>query len=389
MSLAIKPIIFLAFANDKSGKEAYLKALKKERIEIQAMLQPAVDAGLCEVVIEPDATAEDVFRVFNQYPNRIAVFHYAGHGSPDGLSLTSENSILNKMASSFGLSQLFGTQQNLKLVFLNACATNGQIENIREQTTSNVITTLSSINDNVALNFAVQFYQAIGRKETLEDAYDIAEAFIKTVQNVGTPEAEEAESLWLRGLKRSKRPKQFPWRIEGETLGWSLVQGGAIFGNRPEIEVFVAYAPEDEMYMKKLQKHLALLKRFRMIKTFSIADIKAQQEMDKELKTNLLNARLILLLISSNFLIDEKCYEIEQIAMERRNRNTAAVVPIYIQPIDMDIMMDDFELPEFAKLRGLPNVHKKRFVTQWPNKDEAYVHIVKGLKHVIQDLRGK
>ena len=100
MPLDIKPVIFLAFANDHSGKEAYLNALKKERIEIQAMLQPAVDAGLCEVVIEPDATAEDVFRVFNLYPNRIAIFHYAGHGSLDGLNLVSEDSILNKMASS-------------------------------------------------------------------------------------------------------------------------------------------------------------------------------------------------------------------------------------------------------------------------------------------------
>ena len=122
MSLAIKPVIFLAFANDRSGHQPYLEALKKERIEIQAKLQPAVDAGLCEVVIEPDATPEDVFRVFNLYPNRIAIFHYAGHGSNDGLHLTTEDSILNKLANITGLAQLFGTQSELKLVFLNACS---------------------------------------------------------------------------------------------------------------------------------------------------------------------------------------------------------------------------------------------------------------------------
>ena len=53
------------------------------------------------------------------------------------------------------------------------------------------------------------------------------------------------------------------------------------------------------------------------------------------------------------------------------------------------MQIDDFQMPEFAKLRGLPNVHNKCFVTKWDNIDEAYVHIVSGLKGVINDLRGK
>jgi hypothetical protein len=35
--------------------------------------------GLCKVLYEPDATARQLFDVFQQYRGRIAIFHYAGH----------------------------------------------------------------------------------------------------------------------------------------------------------------------------------------------------------------------------------------------------------------------------------------------------------------------
>ena len=206
-------------------------------------------------------------------------------------------------------------------------------------------------------------------------------------KTVSTPQEDRAVNLY-RGLRRkSELPKRFPWQIIGDTLDWSLIQGGTIFDKRPEIEVFVAYAPEDAHYQKKLQKHLALLKRFKTIKTFSAVDITAGRDIKKALKTHLSFARLIILLVSVDFLADEYCNYIEQIAMERQEMNTAAIVPIYIRPFDAG----HEEMPKFAKLAGLPSSFdkKKRFVTKWEDEDEAFVHIVQGLRQVIKSLRGK
>jgi len=46
-------------------------------------LEPAEQAGLCEVVVRKNCKAGDIFKVFQdpKYRNRIAIFHYGGHAN--------------------------------------------------------------------------------------------------------------------------------------------------------------------------------------------------------------------------------------------------------------------------------------------------------------------
>ena len=77
--MAMKPpVIFLAFANDRTPEGQYLRNLVTERKKILKALEPAQKAGLCEVVYEANSNLSDIKRIFQDpvYQGRIAIFHY-------------------------------------------------------------------------------------------------------------------------------------------------------------------------------------------------------------------------------------------------------------------------------------------------------------------------
>ena len=69
---------------------------------------------------------------------------------------------------------------------------------------------------------------------------------------------------------------------------------------------------------------------------------------DKIIKQELLDSDIILLLISSDFLASNYCYDIEiKKAIERHEKGEAKVIPIIVRPCDWK------DLP-FSKIQGLP-----------------------------------
>jgi len=65
-----KPIIFLAFANDRDDRVGYLRNLPEEAKRIQEVLERASSAGLCEVVERRNATLKDILDVFQDPDKR-------------------------------------------------------------------------------------------------------------------------------------------------------------------------------------------------------------------------------------------------------------------------------------------------------------------------------
>jgi hypothetical protein len=88
---AKKPVIFLAFANDRDDTVGYLRNLPDEARRLREVLERAEQAGLCEVVVRTNSTAGDIFKVFQdpKCRNRIAIFHYGGHANGYQLLLES------------------------------------------------------------------------------------------------------------------------------------------------------------------------------------------------------------------------------------------------------------------------------------------------------------
>jgi len=86
-----KPVVFLAFANDRDDNVGYLRNLPDEARRLREVIETAVAAGLCEVVVRTNSTAGDIFKVFQdaRYRNRVAIFHYGGHANGYQLLLES------------------------------------------------------------------------------------------------------------------------------------------------------------------------------------------------------------------------------------------------------------------------------------------------------------
>ena len=67
-----------------------------------------------------------------------------------------------------------------------------------------------------------------------------------------------------------------------------------------------------------------------------------------EIDDNLKVRRIILLLVSADFLASDYCYDVElKYAMERHEKGHARVIPVILQPCDWDTSI-------FAKLQALP-----------------------------------
>lgn len=145
------------------------------------------------------------------------------------------------------------------------------------------------------------------------------------------------------------------------------------------ISVFISYSHKDEEFLGDLKAHFALLVREKEIVAWHDRKILGGNDWADEIDENLESAHLILLLVSSSFMDSEYCYAREMTrAMERHQEGSAHVLPIFLRACD-------FGTAPFGKLQGLPR--DARPVTMWPDRDAAYLHIVKELRSVVAQLK--
>ena len=146
------------------------------------------------------------------------------------------------------------------------------------------------------------------------------------------------------------------------------------------VSVFVSYSHVDEPLRKKLGKHLSILEREGIIATWHDRMIGAGTEWEGAIDAQLNEARVILLLISADFIASKYCYDIEmKRALERHDLRQALVVPIILRAVSL-------KGTPFSKLQALPRNAKP--VVTWTDRDSAYVDITDGLRNTIQDLVG-
>src|SRR5579885_673910 len=149
---------------------------------------------------------------------------------------------------------------------------------------------------------------------------------------------------------------------------------------REPLEIFYSYAPQDDTLRHKLDNHLALLRQQGLIRTWHERDISAGSLWAAEIDAHLQAARLILLLISPDFVASDYCYGTEmQAALQRHEAGTARVIPILLRPCDLT------HAP-FAKLQVLPRNAKA--VTMWTNRDAAFAEIAQEIRGAINALHG-
>ena len=104
---------------------------------------------------------EGIKQALRAHRHRIAIFHYAGHADEGRLMLERALGSADGAAHAEGLAGLLGDQRGLKLAFLNGCSTLPQVDLLRGAGVPAVIATSRAINDAVARDFAITFYEAL------------------------------------------------------------------------------------------------------------------------------------------------------------------------------------------------------------------------------------
>lgn len=137
-------------------------------------------------------------------------------------------------------------------------------------------------------------------------------------------------------------------------------------------KVFFSYSHADEALRDRLEKHLSVLKRNGAIETWHDRRIIPGTGIDPEIDTNLNDADIVLLLVSSDFLASDYCYTREmQRAMERHQAKNARVIPVILRPCD-------WKSAPFGGCLALPK--DGRPVVDWPNEDAAFLSVVDGVR---------
>lgn len=144
------------------------------------------------------------------------------------------------------------------------------------------------------------------------------------------------------------------------------------------IELFYSYAHKDEALREELEKHLSLLKRQGYITTWHDRRIIAGQEWASEIDAYLNTAKLILLLVSPDFMASDYCYDVEvRRAVERHQQREAFVIPIILRSVD-------WQDAPFGKLQALPKDAKP--IKSWTDQDEAFLSVATGIRKAVEEI---
>ncbi|HEY0735370.1 MAG TPA: right-handed parallel beta-helix repeat-containing protein [Herpetosiphonaceae bacterium] len=145
------------------------------------------------------------------------------------------------------------------------------------------------------------------------------------------------------------------------------------------IKVFYSYSHKDERIRNELANHLSILRRQGVISEWHDRKIGAGDEWAGEIDQHLNTAQIILLLISSDFLASDYCYDIEmKRAMERHDAGEARVIPVVLRPVMW------LGTP-FSRLQALPKDAKA--VTLWRTSDEAFVSVAEGIREAVEEIK--
>lgn len=173
-----KPWIWLNAANDINDPNRFLSGIVKEINRINEILD---DHERYQVTYNYFTDLANFQRSYLSKADRLSVFHFAGHGNERGLELAAhEGRRKEKLAFAKGLAGILKNvdRLNLRLVFLNACATESQIKFFHQAGIPIVIGTTRPVKDEVATLFSISFYQALEKKQSVANAFRQAEAFL-------------------------------------------------------------------------------------------------------------------------------------------------------------------------------------------------------------------
>lgn len=151
--------------------------------------------------------------------------------------------------------------------------------------------------------------------------------------------------------------------------------GGGIGEMNRKVKVFLSYSHSDEQYKNELDKHLSVLRRSEKVDTWNDRALLAGAKLDDEIEQHLRNDDIFILLISSDFINSDYCYNKEmQKAIERANANQCIMVPVIVRPCLWQVLpiKDFLAMPQDGKP-----------ISKYEDRDEAYTEVVSAINNLI------
>lgn len=149
-------------------------------------------------------------------------------------------------------------------------------------------------------------------------------------------------------------------------------------------EVFVSYSSQDVTYKDELLKQLRILANQGVISTWHDGLLIPGQEWNVEILAHLKSSRLILLLISPDFLISDYVNTVElKQAAERYRRKEISVIPVLVRNVHgwEAQIFGDLKLGDLHALPG-----GKKFIVESANPDKTYAEVAKGIQEAVEQL---
>jgi hypothetical protein len=138
------------------------------------------------------------------------------------------------------------------------------------------------------------------------------------------------------------------------------------------MRLFLSYSHQDEDLRKEEEKHLAALRRDGVIDIWQDRRIGPGDEFDREISNQLESADIVLLLVSSDFLHSDYCYDIEmKRALELHAEGSARVIPVILRPCD-------WQKTPLGKLNAIPTDGKP--VIEHVSLDRGFLEVARAVR---------
>jgi len=148
------------------------------------------------------------------------------------------------------------------------------------------------------------------------------------------------------------------------------------------VGIFISYSHKDTEWKEKLEYHLEPLKHKGLIEVHSNLNIQPGMDWYQELKKNMADSDIFLLLIGKNYLDSEFLVGQELFAMVvDANNNDKFIFPIIIHPT------------QWKLIKGISNrialpLHGKP-ISEWNNRDDAFKQIVDEIEKAVWYIKRK
>jgi hypothetical protein len=152
------------------------------------------------------------------------------------------------------------------------------------------------------------------------------------------------------------------------------------------VEIFLSYSRKDDKLLQDLKIHLEPLRLSGHISIWHDGQIVLGQEWDDQIKKNLSSSKIILLLISKDFINSKYIQKVElKVAYERHEKGDTIIIPVILRDCAWKVV--PFGTKCLGDLQALPRNVKP--IVNWSNRDRAFTHIVEEIQYIIEGKRSE